>query len=147
MTDKKYMKVCFHDNDFGGYVSDAVKRLWGWIHESNAHCLNAFGEGDSTFSDRTLTDIFHELNKAGSLAPMIERLIDAEYIAGDVEFNTRGLYWTKVDWEDAKKLPENLRGCTDYLHVDITFRKTPDRKWRNGEIIMLNTETGEVKSL
>ncbi len=140
------MMVSFGDNDFGSPVELAVKRLWGWIHESNAHCLNAFGEGDEHFSDRTLPDIFIELSKAGVLLPMVERLIDVEYIAGDVEFATRGLYWTDVDWKK-KVVPETMTGCTAYIHISVSFRKTPETRWQNGEKIMLNTETGAVKNL
>jgi len=146
MSEKIYMKVNFYDNDYGQPVTNAIKRLWTWIHKNNAHCLRSKGKGDTHFSDRTLSDIFIELNNVDALVPMIERLIDSEYIAFDVEFSTRGLYWDSVDWKE-KKIPKKMKRCTDYLNVDVSFQKTYSKNWQNGEVLILNTETGKVESL
>jgi len=76
---------------------------------------------------------------------MLHRLIDAEYIAGDVEFATRGLYWTNVKWgEKVIKSDKPLESITKtYLNIDISFQETPVGDV-NGEAISINTETGAI---
>ena len=40
-TKFKYLKVRFYDNDFGLPVKEALKRLWGYIHENNNHLVES----------------------------------------------------------------------------------------------------------
>lgn len=140
----KYLKVSFYDNDFGWYVERALRRLWDFLKENNAHPL-----GGST-SDAFM-ELFIGLNKAGALHSLLERLYVLAYLEGDVELSTRGLYrmgddrdvdYSKAIIKDAGKVQyEN-----ECLWLDIEFRKIGRfiKKWCNGECAYLNLQTGET---
>lgn len=42
----KYLRVDYHDNDFGGLVEQALVRIWKCVHDNNAHCLRSFPRSD-----------------------------------------------------------------------------------------------------
>lgn len=143
----KYLHIKFGDNDFGGCVESALKRLWGWVHENNAHCIST-EKNDRYFSNLSLAEMFVRLNRAGSLKPLISRMIDLEYMASNVEFETRGLYWKRVEWKEKGNLSPMESLTSRYLSFDISFHKnkTFTKKWQNGEHAFLNLKTGEAKT-
>lgn len=152
----KYIEVIFHDNDFGQPVKAALVRLWGYISENNGHLVPS------------LIPLFVSLHRVGALADLFERLYVLEYLAGDVEFKTRGLYWDHcskplaryLKTRDKKKAyrptsnfrearikdPGKVRYENTYLKFKFHFRQSDKftKKWQNGEHAYLNMETGEV---
>jgi len=63
--------------------------------------------------------MFQELHNAKVLYPIIARLIDSEYIAGDSEFATRGLYCKTVNWK-SKTINNRIESITiKYLVFNI----------------------------
>jgi len=93
MASERYLRIAFGDNDFGGIVVTAVQRIWGWVHENNAHLIGAT-------CPRTVPQMFRALHRAGALRSMVERMLDVEYLAADVEHATRGLHWKRVSWAE-----------------------------------------------
>jgi hypothetical protein len=77
---------------------------------------------------------------------MVERLYHLAYLEGDVEFATRGLYWTKVRWKESKIIQPLEK--ENYLSIHIKFRKSGKFKetWQNGEHAYLDLKTGEVNT-
>ena len=143
-TNKTFLQVSFHDNDFAFPMESALKRLYGYIHDNNAHCIHEVA--NEHFSDRSIPDMFIELHKAKLLSPMFHELWVLEYLCGNVEHITRGLYQTKINWAthvlpiDEKKRIEKYLDAKVSLHIDGTFRE----KWENGEHGFLNLVTGEA---
>lgn len=143
----KYLEIKFYDNDFGLAVENAARKVWKWIHESNAHCLQL--EPNEHFSNKTLPQVFLALHKADALQPMILRTYQIEEMHGTVEFATRGLYWSKVNWEESRvKLPTGKEIDT-YVNIDLKFRKNKNfmKKqggWNNSESVILDLETGDI---
>lgn len=133
----RYLDVRFYDNDFGGYVVDALQTLWRWIHASNAQC---------EISGRSLEDIFVLLNEHDALLPLLSKLIDAEYYTSDVEFATRGLYWKEVDWASKGKVTSAFQPLIGrLLSIKVYIRKSGrfTKRWQNGEAAYLNLQTGK----
>ncbi len=137
----QYLEVTFGDNDFGWTVRDAMKRLWGYIHQNNAHHL----EG----TKRTISRLFKDLHDKGLLIPMLARLVDCEDAAQNVEFTTRGIH-DMDDWPesiDSHKVPESTGSITGYyLHLEIKFRNNRNftKKCQNGEHAWLDLSTGDA---
>ncbi len=127
----KYLIVKFYENDFGNPMVSALKRLWLWMDKNNR-----------SYGVRSLSDIFQELHKAGSLEPMLLRLFVLEELCCAVEFATRGLYWEEVDWK--KQLPP-IVPC-NYLSCDIEFCETKPKEWQNGEYGWLDLVTGNAET-
>ena len=143
MTLKRYLKVEFHDTDFGSVVQEAVERVSSNIHENNAHCL-ATDPKDKHFSSRTIADIFIALHKVGALQTMLERAVDAIDHLSDVEYATRGLYWKSVDWK-GKIVSKKFTGLTKrYLNLTLAFKEKLSDEWEYGEVVWLDMDTGAV---
>lgn len=136
----KYLRIDFHDNDFGLCVRLALERLWKDLNENNHG-------GDTPFSDRTIPQMFELLHKIGILLPLVMKAIDCENNWSNIEFTTRGLYWEKVKWVK-KGVKEELESVKGYLNIDISFYKTKrfTKKWNNGESVWLDLENGEAGS-
>lgn len=130
----RYLEVTFGDNDFGRPVIDALTRLWKWMHESNGHHGKPMGE------------LFKKLHNEGILLKMVNRLVDSEYIAQDVEFATRGVH-NMEEWPESHrhKIPTTLRSiATPYLSLELRLHsnKRFTKEWKNGEHAWLNLQTG-----
>ncbi len=142
----RYLEIIYGDNDFGLLVENALRRLYKWVYDSNAHCI-AQRKQDKHFSNRSIPQMFRELHRHGILKQMIVQLIDSENIAMDVEFATRGLYWKTMDWSrhkiknkmTYKSLCNDCLSLTLRFHIKDTFRQ----KWQNGEHAYLDLKTGE----
>ena len=83
------------------------------------------------------------------MVSLIERLYILEYLSGEVEFITRGLYWTSTKWEEQGiKNSSVVHHENTYLSFDLSFHKTDKftKKWQNGEHAWLNLKTGEAKT-
>ena len=136
----KYLEVIFGDNDYGRPVADGLRRLWVYVHQNNAH-----------LSKEPLSKMFTFLHAKGFLAPLLSRLVDAEYLAGKVEFATRGVYSRKEKFVDDGHfdIPTAMESITSrYLTLELRFRrnKTFANKWQNGEHAWLDLETGKVET-
>lgn len=136
----RFLEVSYGDNDFSRPVKHALKRLWQFITENNSHLIDSFSY------PRGIPEIFIELHRAGALDKMLCRLIDAEYLALEVEGYTRGLCYEEVDWKAYKKLSPIKSITTQYLLIDIKFYKDAkfQKKWQNGECAYLELKAGEV---
>lgn len=129
-----FLNISFGDNDFGFPMHDALRRLWNYIHENNAHLLKK----------EALADLFKKLHKCGALLTMVERLFLLEIECQQVEFRTRGLYNT-TKWQEHKvTVPTKLAIHKQYFNLRITLLKDKPKKWKNGEHAWVNLETGEV---
>lgn len=135
----RYLSVSFGDNDFGGIVITALKRIWQWVQTNNAHCVGSA-------HPRTVPQMFRKLHTAKALITMIERMCDVEHMASDVEFATRGLYWKKVEWSE--KCITSKFAQLNYLSFGLKFYrdKTFTKKWKNGEVAWLDFETGDAET-
>lgn len=138
---KMYVKVEFHDNDFGNPVRNGLDRLWNYVYENNSHAFQ------DTF---TILDAFKWLHKEGHLKRLLDMLVDIEYIACNVEFCTRGLYHTNPQIRE-QDIPESTESITkSYLTLDISIIEDNEydaNKWENGEVAYLNIETGDITLL
>lgn len=138
-----YLIVKFYDNDFGRPVQDALKRLWLYVHENNAHLLK---EGE------TVAALIRYMHKVKMLVPAIQRLVDCEDLAGDVEYLTRELNHHHGRWgwpSQDQELKAGLRSITgDYLAIDVVFKMTDQeqKRWQNGEWAYLDLETGKAET-
>ena len=132
----KYLIIEYGDNDFGMYVSAALDRLWSNVNYSNGHIQEY----------RTLAQMIYGLHCGKVLYGIICLLIDAEYMAGDAEHATRGLYWKKVNWKESKIHKPERNITNKYLNISIKFTKDNKfmKKDRNGESAYLNLLTGET---
>lgn len=115
----KFMKVMFGDNDFWMSVDSALKDLWNWANNSPIRIEMAV----------SVSDFLIEMDKQGKLVLVIEHFINVEYMIIKPPYGEADI------------------SCTQYLDLSISFRKTPDSKWRNCEVIQLNMDTGATKLL
>lgn len=127
----RYLIVQFYDNDFGIPIIAALQRLWSYINNNNHSNM------------RSIAEIFERLHESGSLEPMILRLFILENLCGDVEFETRGLYWEEVDWN--KDIPELIP--SDYLSCSVDFTDQCPMEWQNGECAWMHLETGQAETI
>lgn len=130
-----YLIVKFYENDYGNPMVSALKRLWTWMDKRNGRLGPPVG-------GRSLSEMFQELHKAGSLEPMLLRLFILEELCLAVEYATRGLYWKEVDWKI--ELPPLIP--SNYLSCDIEFCETKPKECQNGEYGWLNLVTGEAET-
>lgn len=136
-----YIRIIFHDNDFGDPVRTGLLKLWEWVDLNNTHLLSN--------KEKDLYKIFQQLHERGVLKTLLDRTIFLEYLHSESEFVTRGLYRdTPTDYSDIKQIDadEIKKPITDYLNMKISFHKTNifSKKWQNGEHAWLNLENGEV---
>ena len=120
----------------------ALRRLWGWINENNSHCVGFQ-------SDRTVPQMFTELQKCGALQTLLQRLFVLENLCCDVEFRTRGLYRKSVDWNALKITdPTELEPSYGYLSCDVSLHENREfaDEWQNGEQAWLDLVTGETET-
>lgn len=146
MMKAQYLEVVFGDNDFGWPVRDALMRLWGYINENNGHIVVSVPE------------IFQKLHKAGSLHSLFERLYMLEYLALEVEFQTRGLYYNqdkmrtkggyrpRVMWKNHRiENSSTIEFTNNYLDFEFRFHANNKfiEKGQNGEHAWLDLNNGE----
>ncbi len=141
MNDPRFLEVVFGDNDFGIPMEAALSRLWGYVHENNAHLVSV--------APRSIPWMFVGLHEAGVLKGLVDRLFILETLCLDVEHSTRGLYWETVDLKkhaleteviDAKRY-ESYLNCDLSFHVDNLFTIGG----QNGECACLDLTTGYVE--
>lgn len=137
----KYLEVEYGDNDFGWPVERALKRLWENIVKNNTH-----------FPKVAIADLFVFLHGKKALVVILARLVDAECIADNAEFATRGIsnyldscYPLKEFSIDSN--PKKYKSITgDYLNLTLRLHKNKEfaRDWKNGEHAYLNLVSGKV---
>ena len=149
----RYLIFMFYDNDFGFPICKALRKVWKFIHNNNAHCLREKGKGNENFSDRDMYDIFRKLYNNGTLSKMLELLYASYEMQSRVEYATRGLYWTKVDWgrncwKESAKPPAIPDSYISFDKEHFVFKRNDEfkKKWQNGEYCYLDLETGKCKT-
>lgn len=139
-----YLKVEFGDNDFGGYVEEALKRIWRAVHTDNGYFI---GRGLSSYEE-----VFKAFHKEKMLIPMIKRSFQAEMLYGPAIRHLNVLNGRDIEihsWQKADIIKEVTP--KDYeiswsIEFKVSFKKdlAHTKKWNNGEAATLVLDTGEV---
>lgn len=134
----KYLEIEGHDNDFGFSLESALRRIWGWLNESNGHLCDV--------ARRSLPVMFEELHNADALESLIQRAWVLEAMILDVEFNLRGLYLETVRWKEKAITTPIKDNLSDYLTFGIAFHPSPTFRdvWKNGEHAWLDLKNGDA---
>lgn len=139
--DTAFVRVEFHDNDFGNPVSQALARMWNNIHENNSHLL----------PPSKLAITYQDMIESGLFLAALNRAVDAEYHYGPTEGVTRSLYLaTSEEYRQIKmkNVTKPFRSITgDYLNITVSIHDNLDFvpvDGDNGESAWLNVTNGTV---
>ena len=162
IIDKSFMITYdFSDNDFGGYIEDAIKT---WVDTWNSVTLNIKRYRDSE-SDHMLKYEFEKLEKLEDITN-ISKLLANGVVASIINRNNE--YIDTKCFKDIDTCMKNARGYVDYLNIldtseyhkgsieEITnFILTKyknmqsedegydlEHTWLNGEVLIIKVENG-----